>query len=196
MFCEWNVYRKSIVTLALSPYRQSTVLAPQPYHFRRRLVVYALTLPSLPQFLSSFVCSSVWWHWTKPGSFPPSLCALSTSALSSILFILLHYPIWSIRTTLTFSALLKLGSNPLPPLLNFWTAHLHSTHWSELPVMAPTRSRPLAVAQLSWSVNLSRNYPLLYQIFHRSFIFCHSATFSFEVISLQYLSSSIFVDSF
>ena len=27
-------------------------------------------------------------------------------------------------------------------------------------------------------------------------IFCHSATFSFEVISLQYLSSSIFVDSF
>ena len=70
MFCEWNVYRKSIVTLALSPYRQSTVLAPQPYHFRRRLVVYALTLPSLPQFLSSFVCSSVWWHWTKPGSFP------------------------------------------------------------------------------------------------------------------------------
>ena len=30
-----------------TPYRQPTVLPPQPYHFRRRLVVYALTLTSL-----------------------------------------------------------------------------------------------------------------------------------------------------
>ena len=96
-----------------------------------------------------------------------SLCALSTSALSSILFILLHYLIWSIHTTLSFSALLKLGSNPLPPLLNFWSALLHTTHWSVLPIMAPTRSRPLAVAQLSWSVNLLHSYPPLLQIFRR-----------------------------
>ena len=29
------------------------------YHFRRRLVVYSLTLPSHPQSLSSFVCSQI-----------------------------------------------------------------------------------------------------------------------------------------
>ena len=36
--------------------------------------------------------------------------------------------------------------------------------------MAPTRSRPLAVAvaQLSLSANLSHSYPFLFQIFHRS----------------------------
>ena len=33
--------------------------------------------------------------------------------------------------------------------------------------MAPTRSRPLAVAQLSLSANLSHSYPPLFQIFHR-----------------------------
>ena len=56
------------------------LLLPQPYHFRRRLVVYSLTHPSLPQSLSSFVCSSVRRHWTKPRSSPFSLCALSTSS--------------------------------------------------------------------------------------------------------------------
>ena len=34
--------------------------------------------------------------------------------------------------------------------------------------MAPARSYPLAVAQLSSFANLSRNYPLPFQIFHRS----------------------------
>ena len=97
-----------------------------------------------------------------------SLCALSISALSSILFILLHYPIWSIPTTLTFSVLLKLGSNPLPPLLNSWTAHLHTTPWSALPVMAPARSRLLVVTQLLLSVNHSHSSPPLFQIFHQS----------------------------
>ena len=77
-----------------------------------------------------------------------SLCALSTFAPFSILFILLHCLIWWIPTTLTFSVLLKLGSNPLPLLLNFWTALLHTTRWSALPVMAPRRSHPLTVAQL------------------------------------------------
>ena len=94
--------------------------------------------------------------------------SLSTSAPFSILFILLHCLIWSTPTTLTFSVSLKLGSNPLPPLLNLWTVLLHTTHWLALPVMAPTRSYPLVVAQLSSFANLSRNYPLLFQIFHRS----------------------------
>ena len=97
-----------------------------------------------------------------------SLCALSTSAPFSNLFILLHCLIWSTPTTLTFSVSLKLGSNPLPLLLNLWTVLLHTTHWSALPVMAPTRSYPLAVAQLSLFANLSRNYPLPFQIFHSS----------------------------
>jgi len=39
---------------------------------------------------------------------------------------------------------------------------------SAMPDIPYTSSRPLAVAQLSSSVNLSRNYPLLFQIFHRS----------------------------
>ena len=54
------------------------------------------------------------------------------------------------------------------PLLNFWTVLLHTTHWLALPIMAPTRSYPLAVAQLSLFANLSHNYPLPFQIFHRS----------------------------
>ena len=71
---------------------------------------------------------------------------------------LLH-PLVSIR---------PLGSNPVPPLLNFWTVPLHTTHWLALPVMAQPRSYPLAVAQLSSFANLSRNYPLPFQTFHRS----------------------------
>ena len=48
------------------------------------------------------------------------------------------------------------------------------------------------MSQLSLPANISHSYPPLYPIFHRRVIFCHSTTFSFEVISLQYLSSSIF----
>ena len=96
----------------------------------------------------------------------PSRCALSTSALFFILFILLHSLIWSIHTTLTFSVSLKFGSNPLQPLLNSWTALLNITPWSALPVMAPARSHPLAVAQVSLCANLSHSYPHLLLISH------------------------------
>ena len=99
----------------------------------------------------------------------PSLSALSASAPCSIVFILLHYLTWSIYTNLTFSALMKLASNLLPPLLNFWTALLHTTPWSALPVMAPTRTRPLAVAQLFLSASHSHSYPPLFS-FESSFV--------------------------
>ena len=142
---------------------------------------------SAVRFSSPFSSFLVTLNWILAQQ--TSLCALSTSAPFSNLFILLHCLIWSTPTILTFSALLKLGSNPLP--LNFRTVPLHTTHWSALPVIAPTSSRPLAVAQLSSSANLSRNYPLLFFIVR--VIFCYSATFSFKIISLQYLLSSTFV---
>jgi len=65
-----------------------------------------------------------------------------------------------------FSVSLKYGLHPLPPLLNFSTARLHTTPWSALPVFVQTRSRPLAVAQLSLSANLSHSYPPLFPISH------------------------------
>ena len=42
---------------------------------------HSLKLPSLPQSLSSFVCSSVRRHWTKPGSFPFTLCTLNIRSI-------------------------------------------------------------------------------------------------------------------
>ena len=56
--------------------------------------------------------------------------------------------------------------------------------------MAPTRSHPLAVAQLSLFANLSRNYPLPFQIFHRSSH--HLSPCNFLILSYQSSISIVF----
>ena len=141
-----------------TPYCQPIVLLHQPYHFCC-LLVYSLTLVSTVIFFFRLFFSPATLNSIQV--LQPSRCALSTSALFFILFILLHSLIWSIHTTLTFSVSLKFGSNPLQPLLNSWTALLNITPWSALPVMAPARSHPLAVVQVSLCANLSHSYPHL-----------------------------------
>jgi len=66
-----------------------------PYHFRRLVVVYSITHLSLSLALFVLLSGDI---ELNPG---PSLCALSTSAPFSILFILLHYPISSIFAGIT-----------------------------------------------------------------------------------------------
>ena len=60
-----------------------------PYHFRRLVVVYSITHLSLSLALFVLLSRDI------------ELCALSTSAPFSILFILLHYPISSIFAGIT-----------------------------------------------------------------------------------------------
>ena len=108
--------------------------------------------------------SSVRRHWTQPRSF-------SLHSVHS------QHPLYSPSSSFCCTIRSDRYTQPWPflPYWNLdqthyhrWTAHLHSTHWSVLPVMAPTRSRLLAVAQLSLSANLSHSYPPLFKIFRRS----------------------------
>jgi len=64
-----------------TPYRQSTVLPPQPYHFRRRLVVHSLTLPSIPQpFPLLFVLLSGDIE-LNPGPSASTMCTLNIRSI-------------------------------------------------------------------------------------------------------------------
>jgi len=63
-------------------------------------------------------------------------------------------------------------------------------------ISTPRNGSVMAVAQLFLSAKHSHSYLPLLRFFIVWIIFCHSAAFSFEDISLQYLSSSFFVHSF
>ena len=145
-----------------TPHCQSTILLPPPYHFHHLLVVYSHSLSFRSFFLLFVLLSSD--IELNPG---PSAFTLCTLNVHSILHPL-HSAALSDLIDTHNPDLFCLGETwiKLPPLLNFLTARLHTTPWSALPIMAPSRSHPLPVAQLYLSVNLSHSYPPLFQISH------------------------------